>query len=95
MLVDTHRRYAARGYETVAIAMSYDPPNYVLDFTRSRALPFTVALDPQAELARAFGNVQLTPTSFLIDRRGRIVKRYLGEPDAAALRRTIEKLLNA
>lgn len=95
MLIDTHRRYAAQGYETLAIAMAYDPPNYVLDFARSRALPFKVTLDPQGELAQAFGKVQLTPTSFLVDRRGRIVKRYLGEPDAQALHQSIETLLSA
>lgn len=26
MIVRTHEKYAPRGYETVAIAMSYDPP---------------------------------------------------------------------
>jgi hypothetical protein len=34
--------------------------------------------------------VQLTPTTFVIDRRGTIVKRYLGEPDFAELDRLIE-----
>lgn len=31
--------------------------------------------------------------TFLLDKRGRIVKRYLGEPDFNALHALIEKLL--
>ena len=38
--------------------------------------------------------VQLTPTTFLINKRGEIVKRYVGEPDFAALHQLLEKLLN-
>lgn len=94
-LVATHQQYAARGFETVAVAMSYDPPNYVAAFASSRRLPFKVALDPTGEVARAFGDIRLTPTTFLIDRKGRIVKRYLGEPDFQALGALVDKLLAA
>jgi glutathione peroxidase-family protein len=37
--------------------------------------------------------VQLTPTSFLVNKKGEIVKRYVGEPDFAELHQLIEKLL--
>lgn len=89
----THEKYQPRGYETLAIAMSYDPPAYVVNFAQSRRLPFTVAIDNTGAIAKSFGSVQLTPTTFLIDKRGRIVKRYLGEPDFAALHTLIESLL--
>jgi peroxiredoxin len=89
-LVETYRKHRDRGFETVAVAMSYDPPNYVLHYAEKNALPFKVALDPVGAAARAFGDVSLTPTTFVIDRRGTIVKRYLGEPDFAELDRLIE-----
>ncbi len=89
-LVATYRKHRDRGFETIAVAMSYDPPNYVLRYAEKNALPFKVALDPVGAAARAFGDVSLTPTTFVIDRRGTIVKRYLGEPDFAELDRLIE-----
>lgn len=92
-LVATHHKYAARGYETLAVAMSYDPPAYVANFASSRQLPFRVAIDASGDIARSFGDVRLTPTTYLIDKRGRIVKRYVGEPDFAALHRLVEDLL--
>lgn len=92
-LVETWRKHRDRGFETVAVAMRYDPPNYVLHYAERNALPFKVALDPVGAAARAFGNVELTPTTFVVDRRGAIVKRYVGEPDFAELDRLIESKL--
>ena len=92
-LVATHQKYNAHGYDTVAVAMAYDRPAYVANFASSRQLPFQVVLDASGEIARRFGDVQLTPTTYLINKRGEIVKRYVGEPDFAELDRLIEKLL--
>lgn len=89
----THARYSARGLETVAVAMSYDPPNRVVDFAWRHALPFKVALDIDGAIAKAFGDVRLTPTTVLLDKRGVVVARYIGEPDFAALRKVVEAKL--
>jgi len=92
-LISTYNQYKTRGYDTIAVAMSYDPPSYVVNFSTSRQLPFKVAIDNTGAVARAWGDVQLTPTTFLVNKRGEIVKRYVGEPDFAALHQLIEKLL--
>jgi peroxiredoxin len=92
-IVATHEKYKARGYETLAVAMSYDPPAYVINFAETRKLPFGVAIDNTGAIAKSFGQVQLTPTSVLIDKHGQIVKRYVGEPDFVALHQLVEKLL--
>ena len=92
-LIATYNKYHAQGYDTLAVAMSYDPPSYVVNYTETRQLPFKVAIDNTGAAARAWGNVQLTPTTFLVNKRGQIVKQYVGEPDFAALNQLIEKLL--
>ena len=92
-LKDTHTKYAPKGYETVAVAMSYDPPSFVVNFAQQRGLPFWVALDNTGELAKAWGDISATPTTFLIDKQGRIVKRIVGKPDFAQLHAEIESLL--
>ncbi len=92
-LVQSHRKFASRGYSTLAVAMSYDPPAYVAKFAETRKLPFGVVIDNTGLIANSFGEVRLTPTAFLIDKRGRIVKRYVGVPDFAALDRLIGQLL--
>jgi thiol-disulfide isomerase/thioredoxin len=89
-LVSTYEKFKGKGYETVAVAMSYDPPAYVVNYTE---MPFKVAIDNTGAVARAWGDVQLTPTSYLVNRKGEIVKRYVGEPNFAELHELIEKLL--
>ena len=92
-LVATHEKYKARGYDTVAVAMSYDPPSYVVNYAQTRKLPFKVAIDNTGAVAKSWGDVQLTPTTFLVNKRGEIVKRFVGEPNFAELHKLIERLL--
>lgn len=92
-IVATYKKYQDRGFETVAVAMEYDPPAWVLNFSQSRQLPFKVALDNTGDIARQWGDVKLTPTTYLVDKQGRIVKRFVGEPDFPALHALIEELL--
>ena len=92
-VIATYDKYKDKGYDTLAVAMSYDPPSYVVNFAESRKLPFKVAIDNTGAVAKAWGDVQLTPTTYLVNKRGEIVKRYVGEPDFAELHQLIEKLL--
>ena len=92
-VIATYDKYHARGFDTLAVAMAYDPPAYVVNFAQTRKLPFKVAIDNTGAAAKAWGDVQLTPTTYLVDKRGRIVKRYVGEPDFGQLHQLIEKLL--
>src|SRR5687767_11769609 len=92
-MVETYNKFKGQGLEFVAIAMQYDPPNYVLNFTETRKLPFTVALDSGGDIAKQFGDVTLTPTTFVIGKDGKILKQYVGEPDFAALHVLLQKEL--
>jgi peroxiredoxin len=92
-LVSTFEKYRARGYETLAVAMSYDPPSYVVNFAQTRKLPFKVAIDNTGAVAKAWGDVRITPTTYLVNKRGEIVRTYVGAPDFAQLHQLIEQLL--
>jgi peroxiredoxin len=93
-LVQLYRQFNPRGLGIVAIAMSYDPPKQVREMVRRRKLPYTVALDAEGAAAKAFGDVQLTPTTFLVAPDGRIVQQTLGELDMAKLRARIDAMLS-
>ena len=93
-LAGIYKQYKDRGFEIVAVAMSYDPPNYVQSFVKTRQLPFPVALDVDGAHARAFGNVQLTPTSFIIGKDGRILEEKLGNLDIPKLKAMLDKELS-
>lgn len=94
-MIATYNKYHSKGYEAVAVAMSYDPPSYVVNYAQTRKLPFKVAIDNTGEIAKAWGDVRLTPTTFLLNKRGEVVRRYVGEPNLTELHSLIEKLLAA
>jgi peroxiredoxin len=94
-MIDTYNKFKGQGLEFVAVAMKYDPPNYVLNYAETRKLPFKVALDSGGDLARQFGDVALTPTTFVIGKDGKIIKRYVGEPEFSSLHALLQKALAA
>ena len=92
-MVDTYNKFKGQGLEFVAVAMQYDAPSYVVNYTETRQLPFQVAIDSGGDLAKSFGDVALTPTTFVIDKNGKIIKRYVGEPDFPALHQLLQKAI--
>jgi peroxiredoxin len=91
-MAERHRKYSARGYEMIAVAVR-DHPNRVADFTQKRALPFKVALDDTGAISKQFGDIRITPTTFLIDKKGRMIRRYVGEPQWEEFDRLVEQAL--
>ena len=94
-IIATYDKFKDKGFDTVAVAMSYDPPAYVVNYAETRKLPFKVAIDNTGAVAKAWGEVRLTPTTYVLDKQGQIVKRYVGEPDFAELHLLISKLLSS
>ena len=92
-IIKTYDKYKDKGYDTLAVAMSYDPPSYVVNFAESRKLPFKVAIDNTGKIAKDWGDIQLTPTTFVVNKQGKIVKSYVGAPNFDELHKLIEKLL--
>lgn len=89
-IVALHEEFSGKGFQTIAVAMRYDRPDFLEKFVQDRELPFTVVHDTTGDWARAFGDVSVTPTTFVIDAKGQIFKRYVGEPDFPALRRWLQ-----
>jgi peroxiredoxin len=94
-LIELHNEYGPQGLQMLAVAMAYDPPNHVIAMRDARKLPYPIVLDLDGSAARAFGDVQLTPTSFLIAPDGRIVRHKIGELDMAEVRAQLHTLLGS
>jgi thiol-disulfide isomerase/thioredoxin len=85
-LIELHRELNPSGFEIIGIAMPYDPPNRVIAVSQAKRIPYPIALDIRGEAARAFGNIRLTPSSFLIAPDGRVIHRETGELQLGKLR---------
>ena len=88
-----YRRLSPRGFEIIAVSMPWDPPDEVVRLARVRALPYPVALDVNGTIARAFGDVSVTPTHVLIGPGGEVAFRRTGALDFAALDDRLQSML--
>ena len=91
-LVETHLKFAPRGHQLIAVAVRRDRPERVAQVVAQHNVPFKVALDADGTLAKGFGNVRITPSTFVVDRQGRVLKRYIGEPPWNELHALLQRL---
>ena len=94
-LTDIYNQFKGQGLQIIAVSMSYDPPNQVLNFTQKNKIPFPVILDVDGQIARSFEDIRLTPTSILIDKNGKIIDKVIGELDFNKLNVLLKKHLNS
>jgi peroxiredoxin len=88
-----YERYHTQGLEILGVSMYYDPPNLVVEFNKLRPLPYLLTLDIEAKFSKAFGNVNVTPTTFLLNSKGKIIWQKVGLIERSELQPLIEKLL--
>lgn len=79
-------------FELVAISMDYDPQEQVKKFIQANPYPFSFVMDTDGKIAKAFGDVLLTPTSFLIAPNGKIVYQQVGEVHFAQVTERIKQM---
>ena len=85
--------YAGKGFQMLAVAMDYDSPEAVRETRDRLKLRYPLATDTEARAVRAFGNVRVTPTHFLIGPNGSVLLRKIGRMDFDDLRTLIDQLL--
>lgn len=94
-MVQMYNELNAKGLEYVGIAMQYDDPTYIQNYVTAQKLPFPIAWDSDGRLSNQFGNIMGTPTTFVIDKNGKIIKKYLGEPKWDELYEAINQAIAA
>jgi cytochrome c biogenesis protein CcmG/thiol:disulfide interchange protein DsbE len=77
------REYRSRGLEVIGIALDEEGISAVKPFVEEEGITYLVLIGDD-EVVRAFGGIRYMPTTFLIDRSGRVVKKYFG-----AMRRNV------
>jgi len=92
-LQNAARRWAGKGAVVVGVD-TIDSHRAAQDFARKHGVSYPIGYDDVGELATRYG-VAYTPTTFFVDRRGRIVKRVLGPVPTAELDTQIRRALRS
>jgi peroxiredoxin len=86
-----YRRYRDRGLVVLAVNVRQDPET-AARFIERLGLSYQVVLDREGAVARRYGVIGL-PTTFFVDREGRLVTRILGESTPDVFERIVRDLL--
>ncbi|MBF0473378.1 MAG: TlpA family protein disulfide reductase, partial [Nitrospirae bacterium] len=70
-------RFKKKGFIILAVSID-DDDETVSNFLKNTAMNFTILRDPEQKIARSSYKVFGYPFSFLINKKGIIVKRYIG-----------------
>ena len=75
-LVDLFKNYQAKGLEVIGMSLDKGETEVVRRFSHSMGISYPIILTPE-EVSRKFG-VTALPTTFLIDKEGKIQEKMIG-----------------
>ena len=78
----------------IGITMYYDLPNHVVAMTKAKQIPYPISLDLKRQYAKMFGEIELTPSTLLINSNGEVIFKKTGLFDLKNLEKIIEKSLS-
>ena len=105
-LVDLRNQYAPRGFEILGISAEGDDlaPNdkegwardkaAIADFVQRMHMPYPVLIDGDS-LSKPYGGLDAMPTSFFVDRTGKIVAATMGITSKDDIEENIQKALKS
>ncbi len=88
--VSLQRQYASQGLQVIGVAL--DEPDKVQMFAQANQMNYPVLLGDD-EISALYGGISGIPTTFVIDRTGKIVDRFEGFRPRATFEETIKTVL--
>ncbi len=79
-LVELNEEFSSKGALFIGISADRgdDAMELVVDFTKEYKVPYQIVVDNNGDLQEAFGGLRGYPTTFYVDKNGKIVKKLVG-----------------
>lgn len=91
-LVSLEQQYSPRGLVVLGVALDRGGASVVKPFVKKMGINYTVVIGNR-ETADAYGGIEAVPTTFIIDRNGKVVSEQEGAADRATFEAAIKPLL--
>lgn len=89
--IELQKAYGPKGLQIIGIAMDRNP-SVVPPFVKEQGMNYPVFYTDD-KVGVLFGNITSYPTTFLVDRQGNVVERYIGFREKAVFEKDIKALL--
>ena len=90
--VDLQKQYAAQGLQVIGVAMDDSGEQTIAKFAKEMGVNYPVLIGKEA-VGDAYGGVEFLPTTFIIDRQGKLVERVFGLVGRSEFEDNIKKAL--
>jgi len=90
--IEFQNRYGSQGFAVLGVAMDDEGLSVVKPYAAKASMNYTVVIGSE-EAAEAWGGIFGLPTSFVIDRQGRIQAKHIGLIDRDVFEKDIRSLL--
>ncbi len=90
--VELQKEYSDKGLVVVGVSLDEGSPEAVKAFIRQFGINYPIVMGTP-EVVAAFGGVEGLPTTFILDRQGKIAGKHVGYAPKAVFEDTIKKLL--
>ena len=90
--VDLQKQYAPQGLQVIGVAMDDSGEDAIAKFTKQMGINYPILIGKEA-VGDAYGGVEFLPTTFIIDRQGKVVDRVFGLVSRSEFENGIKKAL--
>ncbi len=90
--IELYSKYNDKGLEILGVAIGREGVDAVRDFVQQNRVNYTNALMTE-DFIPGVGNIRGIPTTFVIDKNGRIYKKYVGYRAQSVFEQDIRKIL--
>ncbi len=91
-LVDLKKKFGKKGLEIVGVSVDQDTKDQVVPFMKEYGINYPIVYG-NTNVYRAYGGIEAIPTTFIVDKTGKIVAGYQGLTSKSVYEAHINKLL--
>jgi thiol-disulfide isomerase/thioredoxin len=90
--VELQKQYGDKGLTVIGVSLDEQGPEVVKKFAKRFGVNYPIVIGNE-KVVGAYGGIDAIPTTFVIDRQGRVVSRHMGYDDKAVFEKEIQSLL--
>ncbi len=91
--IELQNAYGPKGLEIIGLSVDQEGPEVVRAFVRENGVNYAMAM-AGPELVQLYGGIRGIPTTFLLDKEGRVAKKLVGYQDKQVFESQIRVLLD-
>ncbi len=91
-LIRLQDKYSTKGFSVVGLSVDQEGLDKVFELVKKRSINYPVLM-ADSNTTRNFGGVYGIPVSFLVNKRGNVVKKYTGYVPHSILVKDLKKIL--